>query len=144
MIMVSSCLMGENCRYDGGAKPCEQIIKMLEGEEYVMFCPEVMGGMDTPRQPCEIVGGDGDDVIDGKARVISKTGQDCTMYYLLGAQMTLEIAMRLQPEKIILKSKSPSCGVGVIHDGGFEGGLREGCGVTAALLRRSGFSIETE
>lgn len=144
MIMVSSCLIGEKCRYDGGEKKCERIIKELDGREYVPFCPEVMGGMDTPRHPCEIIGGDGNDVLDGKARVISSIGEDCTTYYLLGAQLTLDMAMRLKPEKIILKAKSPSCGAGSVYDGSFKSVLKEGCGVTAALLMRSGFNVETE
>ena len=144
MIMVSACLMGKKCRYDGGAKPCSAMMSRLEGEELLLVCPEADAGMTIPRQPCEIIGGTGEDVLAGRARVKNARGEDMTELYVKGAMITLEKAKKYKPERIILKSKSPSCGCGCIHDGRFNGGLIKGDGVTAALLKKNGFAVQTE
>ena len=144
MIMVSACLMGKKCRYDGGSKPCERIIAEFEGKEYILICPEADAGLTSPRRPCEIVDGDGRDVLAGRACVMSEDGCDMTHHFVIGALRTVRKATEHKPERIILKSKSPSCGCGGIHDGSFSGKLREGDGVTAALLKLNGFEVETE
>lgn len=144
MIMVSACLLGKNCRYDGGAKPCERVIDRVNKCDYVAFCPECMGKMTIPRKPCEIIGGDGGDVLNGKAKVINSKQEDMTSYYIAGAKEALKLAFELKPELIILKSNSPSCGVGEIYDGSFCKRKIVGDGVTAALLKKNGFKVQTE
>jgi uncharacterized protein YbbK (DUF523 family) len=107
-------------------------------------CPEVDGGLGTPRPPAEILGGDGGDVLAGRARVITADGRDVTAAYLSGARRALETARRVGAERAILKSRSPSCGSDSIYDGSFAGRTRAGEGVTAALLRANGIQVSTE
>ncbi len=143
MIIVSACLAGKPCRYDGKAKPNDEIVALYERGEAVLVCPEEMGGLTTPRVPSEIAFGSGEDVLMGNARVIAKDGSDVTKEFMLGAQKTLYTAQSYGAKCAILKAKSPSCGCGMIYDGTFSGKLREGDGVTAALLKRNGVEVET-
>ena len=142
MVMVSRCLAGEYCRYDGKMKR-SLIMDRLEAEntEYVLFCPECMGGLATPREPAEIAGGDGGDVLSGKARLINKAGTDVTEEFLSGAKQSLALAESCKPAAIYMKSRSPSCGKGCIYDGTFRGKLRDGNGVTAELLMQNGYEV---
>ena len=117
---------------------------MFEGEELIPVCPEQLGGLSTPRPPAEIVGGDGADVLDGCASVITVEGEDKTREFLDGAHQTLEIAKSQNAAHAILKSRSPSCGCGRIYNGTFTGALGDGDGVTASLLRRHGIQVMTE
>lgn len=143
MIMISACLAGKKCRYDGKAKENAMIKEIIaSGEEYVLFCPECAAGLEIPRTPCEIVGGEGKDVLNGNARIMSCDGLDRTDAFIKGAYRTLEQAEKLQPRKIYLKAKSPSCGVGQIYDGTFKGMLTNGNGVTAELLIQKNFEVE--
>jgi len=144
LILVSACLLGIPCRYDGGSSPVPQLQKLATLGRAVPICPEVAGGLPTPRPPAEIVGGDGEDVLDGRARVVRIDGEDVTEAFLRGAEAALSLARRLGVKKAVLKSLSPSCGSDLIHDGTFSGGLREGVGVTAALLKRAGIEVEEE
>ncbi|OQB23871.1 MAG: hypothetical protein BWY11_01524 [Firmicutes bacterium ADurb.Bin182] len=141
MIIVSACLCGEFCRYDGGAKPDEEVINLLREGRAVPVCPEQLGGLSTPRSPSEIVGGDGTDVILGKAKVLSKEGADVTGAFLKGAKAVLKIAENHGAKKAILKAGSPSCGKGLVYDGSFSGRLKPGDGVTAALLCQNGIKV---
>jgi uncharacterized protein YbbK (DUF523 family) len=141
VIMVSSCLLGEACRYDGSAKLFPGLAAELADFELVPFCPEKLGGLPIPRPPAEIQNDDGAAVLTGKARVIDSSGKDCTAAFIAGAQKTLEMARKLQPVLIVCKAKSPSCGVGEIHDGSFSGKLRSGDGVTTARLRANNYAI---
>jgi len=109
-----------------------------------MVCPELLGGFSTPREPAEIVGGDGEDVLNGQARVIDKSGQDVTAQYIKGAYDTLKQAQAVHAEIIILKEYSPSCGSSMIYNGTFEGKRIVGNGVTTALLIRNGLSVISE
>ncbi len=143
MIAVSQCLAGHPCRYDGRSKTDESIKAMVQNGEAVCICPECMGGMPTPRDPCEIRGGDGGDVLCGRARVISRTGADCTNAFVRGAHKALEVCRRAGVTKAILKARSPSCGRGEIYDGTFSGTCKSGNGVTAALLLAHNIQIET-
>ncbi|MDO5112504.1 MAG: DUF523 domain-containing protein [Clostridia bacterium] len=143
MIAVSQCLAGFPCRYDGGAKKDAKIEAMVRAGEAVCICPECMGGMSTPRDPCEIQGGDGGDVLAGRARVISCRGADCTDAYVRGANEALSICQRAGAKKAILKARSPSCGYGEIYDGTFSGTCKKGNGVTSALLLAHNIQIET-
>lgn len=140
MYIVSCCLLGINCKYSGGNNRCENVIEFLKNHEFIAVCPEKCGGLSTPRDPSERIGN----------KVISKKGKDVTKEFVLGANISLENALRMSDEigeKIecaILKANSPSCGVGEIYDGTFEGNLIEGNGVFAEKLIEKGFTVKTE
>ncbi len=135
-VMVSACLLGVNCRYDGGSKTVAGLVDKLAGYEVIPFCPEVLGKLPTPRPPAEINAGNGAEVLAGQARVINRAGLDVTAEFCHGATKVLELAEKHQPRWILLKAKSPSCGVNQIYDGTFSGALRPGDGVAVALLRQ--------
>lgn len=141
MIVVSACLAGSPCRYDGTAKPDQEIVELVRRREAVRGCPECMAGFRPPRPPAEIRGGDGEDVLCGRARVYNKEGEDVTEGFLRGARKFLAFVERQGAQRVILKSKSPSCGVTMVYDGSFSGKLVPGCGVAAALLRRQGIEV---
>lgn len=122
--------------------PC--FLQLLLENKIVPVCPELLAGLPIPRSPSEIRGGSGENVLDGKARVFSKEGIDLTACFLKGARNTLEIARQHKCSSAILKSRSPSCGVGQIYDGTFTSRLIPGDGVTAALLKRNGIEVKTE
>lgn len=143
-IVISACLIGEKCRYNGLDSKSQAVMNRFEEGSLIQICPEQMGGLSTPRPAAEIVGGDGADVIDGKARVITVDGEDKTAAFLAGAYRALESAQAHRATHAILKSKSPSCGCGKIYDGSFTGKLTDNDGVTAALFRRHGIKIMTE
>ena len=130
-IMVSACLLGENCKYSGGNNRDERVLAFLAGHEVFPVCPEVMGGLPTPRLPAEIVHGE----------VINQLGVSVDKEYRLGAQKALEIARREKIDLAILQSRSPSCGVRQIYDGTFTGTKISGQGVCAALLMENGFAV---
>ena len=142
-ILVSACLLGVNCRYDGGNSRDENAINRLKTDELIPVCPEEAGGLSTPRPPVEIVGGDGNDVLDGKAKVMTVDGEDKTEEFLKGARHALELAQSQGATCVILKAKSPSCGCGTIYDGSFSRTLISGDGVTTALLKRHGIEVIT-
>ena len=145
---ISACLLGKNCKYNGGNNYNEKVAEFADNHSCVMICPETLGGLKTPRVPAEIVGGTGSDVLERNASVISEDGKDVTHEFLAGAYIALEdiIDAAEEGEEIaaILKSKSPSCGSGMIYDGSFEDRLTEGDGVTAALLKSKGIKVLTE
>jgi len=141
--LVSACLVGIPCRYDGGSCPHDQLQALAARGRVLPLCPEVLGGLPTPRPPAEIQGGDGGDVLEGRARVVNIEGKDVTAEFLAGAQEALRIAQRWGIKEAVLKTRSPSCGVGQIYDGSFSGRLKEGEGVTAALLRREGIIVKS-
>lgn len=130
-ILVSACLLGINCRYDGNSKFIEELKTLKEKHNLIPICPEIYGGMKTPRQPSEI--------IDNK--VLSKTGEDVTDYFTKGADETLKLAKFFDCQLAILKERSPSCGYGKIYDGSFSGILVDGNGLTADLLAKNGITI---
>ena len=133
-IIVSKCLLGYPCRYDGKSVPCKEVIDLQDRYELIPVCPEQLGGLPTPRTPSERIGD----------KVIMKDGTDVTRQYNRGAEETLRLAKLFDIRTAILKSKSPSCGKGLIHDGTFEGGMTEGHGVPADLLMRTGIKVYTE
>lgn len=141
--LVSACLLGHQCRYDG---ECSKVAlpPAAAGEQWIPVCPECLGELPIPRPPAEIMDGDGDSVLAGTARIIDRTGKDRTEAFVTGAQKVLAIACSHEVVGAILKARSPSCGKGQIYDGTFSGALRNGHGVTAALLRQNGFSVWTE
>lgn len=130
-IMVSACLAGENCKYNGGNNRNEKVMALLAENEIINVCPEQMGGLPTPRVPSEIQNGE----------VINRDGISVDMEYRLGAEKCLEIAKEFQPDLIVLQSRSPSCGVKQRYDGTFTGKLLDQPGVTAELLIRNGFHV---
>lgn len=141
MILVSACLAGIPCRYDGQSKAVENIAELVKRGEAKVFCPETLGGLKIPRVPSEIIGGEGEDVLQGRAKVMSRDGVDRTEEFLAGAYATLELCRKHNAREVWLKAKSPSCGVGRIYDGTFSGALRPGDGVTTALLKRNGVKV---
>lgn len=144
MILVSTCLLGIKCRYDGGAKRLDKLLELAAKGEVLPVCPEQLGGLATPRNPSEINMGTGADVLDGKCRVLESTRSDVTDYFLRGARETLKLAKACGVKKAVLKARSPSCGCGKIYDGSFSGSLINGNGVTAELLLRNGIEVVTE
>jgi len=144
MILISACLLGVNCKYDGENNFKEELINHFNYENIVPVCPEQLGGFSTPRLPAEINGGDGVDVLKGQARVIRVDGVDVTCEFIKGANETLKILKSLGITKAILKSRSPSCGVGKMYDGSFSGTLTNGSGVTSALLKENGIEVYSD
>lgn len=142
MIMVSACLMGKCVRYDGNNCKSENIYEILNSNHnFILICPEVLGGLTTPRNPCEIQDGSAADVFSGNARVINSKGEDKTKEFISGAIKVLKLAKQYKPVRIYLKSKSPSCGIGVIYDGTFTGRLKKGNGIVAQMLIDNGFDV---
>lgn len=144
MKIVSACFVGIHCRYDQRHNALEEIRRLVREGKAIPVCPEQEGGLPTPRNPAEIVGGDGEDVLDGKARVIDNRGNDVTEQFLAGARKALAVAQAVGAKQAILKERSPSCGSCMIYDGTFSGGKKPGVGVTAALLRRHGIEVVSE
>lgn len=144
MVIVSACLCGINCKYDGGNNLDERVLKLLKEGKAIPVCPEQLGGQETPRAPHEIVNGTGRDVLEGNAKILGPKGDDVTSEFLKGAYETLKIAEAVSAHSAILKARSPSCGVEVIYDGTFIGTKRPGNGVTAELLLSKGIKVFTE
>ena len=128
-IMVSACLAGENCKYNGGNNRNEKVLRLMAGNEVILVCPEQMGGLPTPRVPAEIRDG----------VVTAKDGRNVDREFRAGAAKCLEIAIREKPDLIVLQPRSPSCGVRQRYDGTFSGTLVNAPGVTAQLLMENGF-----
>lgn len=147
MIIVSACLLGENCKYSGGNNKSENVIKYLEDKEYILVCPEQLGGLSTPRNPSEIItdgNKDGNDVLNGCTKVLSNKGIDVTKNFIQGAEETLKIAKEHKVNTAILKAGSPSCGYKKIYDGTFLGTKIKGMGVTAAILNKENIALLDE
>lgn len=141
MIIVSACLLGVNCRYDGSNKISPKLLEFVDKSTLIPVCPEQLGGLSTPRNPASIEMGDGFDVLNHIARVIDLHGNDLTSQFRRGAEETLNIMKLVGAKLAILKDKSPSCGVNYISD---NDTLREGVGVLTALLFNSGMKVNSE
>lgn len=133
-ILVSKCLLGINCRYKGDNCFNEKIAALAKDNELIGVCPEVEGGLSTPRNPSEIV----------NDKVISSAGKDVTAEYKKGAEIALKLAQDNKVDLVIFKAKSPSCGKGLIYDGTFTGNKIPGNGIAAQLLIDNGFKVITE
>ena len=134
MILVSACLLGENCKYNGGNNDNLYVKLYLKDREYIAFCPEIAGGLGSPRLPCEICRG----------QVLNSDGVDLTEEFLDGAEQALELCQEVGVELAILKEGSPSCGVNWIYDGSFEHVRIPGKGITAKLLSDNGINCISE
>lgn len=130
-ILVSACLLGVSCRYDGKSKPHPDVLRLKEKHTLIPVCGEIMGGLPTPRTPAERQG----------ERVVTKDGRDVIVAYQRGAEEVLRLAKLYGAAVAVLKERSPSCGSGVIYDGTFTGTLTDGYGVTAQLLRDNGIRV---
>lgn len=140
-VLVSACLLGVPCRYDGSSKPNKEAQQLARRTSVVPFCPETLGGLRSPRMPSEIQGPNGEAVLDEYARVTDKEGLDVTAQFLRGAEKSVKLAKSLGAKRALLKSNSPSCGVTHIYDGTFSDTLKEGAGVAASALMRAGLEV---
>lgn len=144
-ILVSRCLLGHRVRYDGGAHgPYDLLQQWLDEGRVVALCPEVAGGLPTPRPPAEIAGGQGAQVLDGRLPVLTIDGADVTSAFVEGARQALALVREHGIRLALLKARSPSCGNLENYDGTFSGVRVAGEGVTAALLRRAGVRVFNE
>ncbi len=142
-ILVSACLLGNKVRYDANDVPTESsLLDDWKNEgRLISFCPEVAGGLSVPRLPAEIIGTDGNAVLDGTAKVVDNQGNDVSRFFINGATKALEAAQSNNVKVAILKSKSPSCGSSFIYDGTFSSVQKVGQGVTTALFERNGIKV---
>ena len=140
MKIVSACLVGVNCRFDGKNKLDGHLLKVFKRGELLPVCPEQLGGLPTPRVPAKIIDGDGYGVLDGKTTVINEKNENVTENFVRGATEVLKIAKSLDIKEAILESKSPSCGSGKLYDEA-SGSFIKGDGVLAALLKRNGIHV---
>ncbi|MCI9071096.1 DUF523 domain-containing protein [Clostridium sp.] len=143
MYLISACLCGVNCKYNGLNNYNEICNNLFISGNAILVCPEQLGGLSTPRIPSEIID-KSLNIIDHHRKVINKDGVDVTLNFLKGAQETLKIAQKLNITKAILKDGSPSCGVNYIYDGSFSGKKINGIGITAQLLKESSIDIISE
>ena len=130
-ILVSACLLGINCKYNGKNNRNERVLKLMEKHTLIPVCPEQLGGMQTPREPPERLG----------EKVVNKSGYDVTENYKRGAEEALRIAKLYGCKQAVLKEKSPSCGTDKIYDGSFSGTIADRAGVTVQLLRENGIEV---
>ena len=130
-ILVSTCLVGDNCKYNGGNNLNERLVEFLATHEVVKVCPEVLGGLPTPRAPAEIQ----------KGQVVNREGRNVTKEFEAGALRAFEIVEKEKPDLIILQSRSPSCGIKQIYDGTFSGKKIPGQGIFAALCIKAGYKV---
>lgn len=130
-IIISACFMGVRCRYDGKCLRLERLDELMDKYNLIPLCPEILGGLGTPRSPAERVGD----------KVINRSGQDVTGYFYRGAEETLKLARLYDCRYAVLKEKSPSCGSGKIYDGTFSGNLTDGYGITAEILLKNGITV---
>ena len=137
MKICSACLLGIKCRYDDKIKPNKKLLKLAKKEVLIPVCPEQLGGLSTPREPSQIVGG-------SKVKIMTETGKDVTKNFIRGAKEVLKLAKLFNIKEAILKQRSPSCGCGQIHDGTFSGKVIEGNGITTTLLKKNRIKVISE
>ncbi len=140
MYIVSGCLLGHNCKYNGGNNQKDEVVEFCKTHKHIVVCPERAGNLPCPRPPAEKVG----------RRILNKSGEDVTSQFVQGAQATLQRCVKMaelggeEIEGAILKANSPSCGIGKIYDGTFSGTLTDGDGVFAGMLAAMGIEVITE
>ena len=147
-LCMSACLVGQCCRYDARTFPSivdKRLHYMLNVGQVAVLCPECSAGLDTPREAAEIEAGKtAEDVLNGRGRVLTKSGQDVTAFYVKGAENFVSLAQKHGVKVAVLKSKSPSCGIQTVYDGTHSGKLISGQGVAAAALRKAGLTLFDE
>ncbi|WP_101772442.1 DUF523 domain-containing protein [Peptostreptococcus faecalis] len=144
-VIVSACLIGINCKYNGENNHDENTMKYLDKYNIIPVCPEQFGGLSTPRIPSEIeYGFEGKDILDSRAKVYDKNGKCVSKEFILGAEKTLKIALENDVKLAILKESSPSCGSKQIYNGKFENTKKMGMGVTSALLKKYDICVISE
>ena len=134
-ILCSACLLGTRCRYNGEGKPSQRVMELLKDHQLVPVCPEQLGGLPTPRPPCEM---------QGDGCILSRPGDDKTAEFARGAEEALMLFKLTGCEAALLKARSPSCGKGMIYDGSFSGTLKPGNGVFTQKLVNEGIPVYTE
>jgi len=137
-VLISACLLGINCRYDGRQNYSKNAGRFLKGKPLIPFCPEIYGGLGIPREPAEIRDGSGENVLNNTSKVITRSGKDVTENFLHGSREGLKICKRMNTKIALLKEKSPSCGVKRIY---FMNRLKHGKGVFAAMLSQNNIEI---
>ena len=137
-VAVSKCLLGCNCRYDGGNNLNEKVVDFIRDKNVLEICPEVFGGMPTPREPSEIV------LLNNEKRVVSKSGDDVSEFFYTGAYASLKLALESGVTLAVLKESSPSCGANNIYDGTFTDTKISGSGITAEIFRANGITVISE
>ena len=143
IILVSSCLAGINTNYRGGNSEHPAIIELLMSGSALPVCPEQLAGLTTPRLPSEIEGGNVQQVLDGRGKVVMSDGRDITSNLIHGAEEVLRLALIVKPACIVFQEHSPSCGVNYVYNGAFNNTIVPGCGLTTAILKRQGFTVCT-
>ncbi|CCO07488.1 DUF523 domain-containing protein [Desulforamulus hydrothermalis] len=149
MILVSACLAGIYCRYNGGNNQVPVIVDLVEKGLAIPVCPEILGGLPTPREPVDIMQGTGCDVLAGRTKLLTESGKDVTTEFLLGADKVLQIALQHRVKFAVLKERSPSCGSSMIYnrEPGYQEVRRKpvpGMGVTTALLAKNNITVFSE
>ena len=134
MIIVSACLLGQNCKYNGQNNRNEAVLTYLQDQEFLVVCPESLGGLPIPRPPAEMKNG----------RVLNAQGEDVSRQFFWGAQQVLQIALANKAAMAILKENSPSCGVHAIYDGSFQKKAIRGSGICTKLLKEAGIPVYSE
>ena len=145
-LVISACLLGVACNHEGRGSPRAVVEALAEHYRLVPVCPEVLGGLPTPRAAAELTGGDGGDVLAGAggARVVNIAGEDVTAAYRRGAEAAVLVALAVGARRAVLKARSPSCGSAAVYDGTFSRRLVPGRGVTAAALAAAGLAVGSE
>jgi uncharacterized protein YbbK (DUF523 family) len=145
-LLISACLLGVACNHEGRGSPRAVVDELARHYRLVPVCPEVLGGLPTPRAAAELRGGDGADVVadTGDARVVNIEGEDVTAAYRRGAEAAVAVARAVGAERAVLKARSPSCGSSTVYDGTFSRRLVPGRGVTAAALAAAGLEVGSE
>jgi uncharacterized protein YbbK (DUF523 family) len=145
-LVISACLLGVACNHEGRGSPRAVVDELARRYRLVPVCPEVLGGLPTPRAAAELEGGDGTDVIAGTAaaRVVNIDGDDVTAAYRRGAEAAVAVAVTVGATRAVLKARSPSCGSAAVYDGTFSRSLVPGRGVTAAALAAAGLEVGSE
>ncbi|MEF9991196.1 MAG: DUF523 domain-containing protein [Romboutsia sp.] len=144
MIAVSACLLGINCKYNGDNNKNQEVINYLIDKNFILICPEQLGGLSTPRDSSEIIDLGGQAVLYGESDILSNKNKIVTENFIRGAKESLKIAQMYNCKEAILKEGSPSCGSSVIYDGTFRGKKISGEGVTTSLFRMSGIKVISE
>jgi uncharacterized protein YbbK (DUF523 family) len=143
-LIISACLLGVACNHEGRGSPRTVVDELAQRYRLIPVCPEVLGGLPTPRAAAELQGGDGADALTGAARVVNVDGEDVTAAYRRGAEAAVAVARAVGASRAVLKARSPSCGSAGVYDGTFSRRLVPGRGVTAAALAAAGLEVGSE